>query len=309
VKVHLNGHILPLDEARISPLDRGFLFGDGLYEGLRAFGGKLVGMALHEKRLQAGLDEARIPWDATRLTGLSHELLEANRLRDAFVYWQISRGVPAPGQPVRARVLSGPVTPTVFGYVVPTPPLSSYPPVPAKRASRVRDTRWLRGHVKSIALMGSCLAAMDAAHEGNDDALMIRDATLDHPPLLAEATSANAMVVLERSGGGGPGVGGGGGVIEIATPDLVSTSILAGVTRDLMIEAAARGLGGWKHGPISERPVTAAELDKAREVVICGTLSMVTAITHLDGRPVGTGEAGPVAHDLLKLLIAAIGAG
>jgi branched-subunit amino acid aminotransferase/4-amino-4-deoxychorismate lyase len=87
----------------------------------------------------------------------------------------------------------------------------------------------------------------------------------------------------------------------------VSTSILAGVTRDLMIDAAARGLGGWKHGPISERPVTAAELDKAREVVICGTLSMVTAITHLDGRPVGTGEAGPVAHDLLKLLIAAVG--
>jgi len=297
VKVHLNGRLVPLEEARISPLDRGFLFGDGLYEGLRAFGGRLVGMPLHEKRLQAGLDEARIPWDASQLTGLSHELLEANDLRDAFVYWQITRGVPAPGQPVRARVLSGHVTPTRFGYVVPTPPLASYPPVPAKRASRVRDTRWLRGHVKSIALMGSCLAAMDAAHEGNDDALMIRDAAYDHPALLAEATSANAMVVLDRPGGG----------VEITTPDLASTSILAGVTRDMMVDAAAKGLGGWKHGSISERPVTAAELDQAREVVICGTRSMVTAITNLDGRPIGTGESGPYAHELLRLLIAAIG--
>jgi D-alanine transaminase len=175
--------------------------------------------------------------------------------------------------------------------------------VPCKRASRVRDTRWLRGHVKSIALMGSCLAAIDAAAEGNDDALMIRDATADQPALLAEATSANAMVVLDRldrldTPGGG---------IEVATPDLRSTSILAGVTRDLMIDAAARGLGGWKHGPISERPVTASELDRAREVVICGTLSMVTAITHLDGRPVGDGKAGPYAHDLLRLLVSAIG--
>src|SRR3954469_25445989 len=121
--IHLNSQILPVGEARVSVLDRGFLLGDGIYEGLRAFDGRVVGMDLHIKRMQAGLDEARIPWDAAQLTGLTHQLLEVNKLRDAFIYWQVTRGAPAAGQPVRTRRLSGVVTPTVFGYATPTPGL------------------------------------------------------------------------------------------------------------------------------------------------------------------------------------------
>ncbi len=95
--VSLNHRLLPRDQARIDPFDRGFLFADGVYEGLRAFSGHVVGMPLHVRRLAAGLRELRIDFDAGLMVERTRELLDANRLRDAFIYWQVTRGVPAPG--------------------------------------------------------------------------------------------------------------------------------------------------------------------------------------------------------------------
>lgn len=280
VILHLNGHLVPREQARIDPFDRGFVFGDGVYEGLRAFAGHVVGLGLHVQRLRRGLAETRIPWEAGNLGTLTDELLRANGLTDAFIYWQITRGVPAPGQPVRTRVLAGATRPTVMGYCVPTAGLDSYPPVPEKTAITTPDTRWLRGQVKSISLLGNVLAALEAQEAETDDAILIRNG------LAAEGTAANLIVVLEQ-----------GGKTQIVTPPLDGVPILRGVTRDILLAAVPE---------MVERPVRAEELRHAPEVMLTGTLTMVTSIVKLDGRAVGKGKAGPVAEKLLRRLVEVI---
>lgn len=282
VLVCLNGDIIPAEQARVSVFDRGFLMGDGIYEGLRAFDGSIVRADLHIRRMDAGLREARIAWDAARLGPMSRELLEANGLRDAFLYWQVSRGAPAPGQPVRTRVPAGEMRPTVFGYAVPAAPLGEYEHgrVPCKSAVTAEDTRWLRGRVKAVSLLGSVLGAVEASEAGAEDAIFVRGG------VVAESTAANVIVALD--GPAGP---------EVVTPSLESAPILAGVTRDVLL---ACGAG------IVERPVARAGLERATEVMLTGTLTMVTSIVRLDGKPVGDGRAGPVARRLLAELVEAI---
>jgi len=285
VLVYLNGRILPRDQARIDPFDRGFLFGDGLYEGLRAFDGYIVGMDLHVQRLRYGLAEAKLEWDAGELPGICRKLLDATGLPDAFVYVHVTRGTPLPGHPVRARIPAAATPPTVFGFATATPGLSAYPPVPTKSAAVLDDRRWLRGRVKSISLMGSVLSAAEAHAHGEEDAVLVRETAQGR--LAAESTSANLIIVNERG--------------ELVTPSLEGVPILAGVTRDLILRAAQQAKLA-----ISVRDVPEAELRSAREVMLCGTLTMVTSITRLDGRRVGDGHAGPRAQELLRLLIAEI---
>ena len=279
--VHLNGELIPIDQARISPLDRGWLFGDGVYEGLRAFGGRVFAMGHHVRRMCEGLASCRIGWDAAALAPLSDELLRANGLTDAFLYWQVTRGTPRPGQPVRARLPAHGMQPTVFGYCLPTQRLDAYPPIPTKSAAIVEDLRWHRGLIKSTSLLGNVLATIDADEAGAEDAILVRNG------LVAEATSANVLLALPRAGG----------VTELVTPDLESVSILAGVTRRVLLES---DLG------IVERPVPLEELHAASEIMILGTLSMVTSITRLDGRAVGDGAAGPAAERVMRALLGLI---
>lgn len=289
VIAYLNGQLVPMDQARISPLDRGFLFGDGLYEGLRAFDGRVVALGLHVDRLAAGLREARIQYDASALHAICGQLLEANALRDAFIYAQVTRGTPGPGQPPRSRLAAADIAPTVFAFAAPTPGLASYGVVPTKRCITAPDTRWLRGRVKSISLMGGILAGYESHEAGADDAVLLRTMP-DGRAYAAESTSAN-LVIVTRAG-------------EIVTPPLDHAPILAGVTRDLVLSAASRsGVA------ISQRPIPEPELPNASEIMLCGTLTMLTAITSLNGRPVGDGKAGPVAIRLLALLCGRIAAG
>lgn len=285
--VHLNSRILPLSDARISPLDRGFIFGDALYEGLRAFNGRIVGAGLHARRLGEGLREIRLDWDASALEAMSLELLEANGLKDAFIYWQITRGTPGPGQPVRTRLLKN-ARPTVFGYCTPTPTLEECRrAVPTKSAMTVADTRWKKCHVKTTSLLGAILASIGADEAGVDDAIFVLDGRV------SEGTSANLFAAI----GDGEGA-------EIVTPALDSAPMLAGVTRDVVL-AAAREAGVR----ISERALSVDELSRASEVMLCGTLTMITAITKLDGRLLNDGRPGPAARRLHDLLIGGIAAG
>ena len=286
--VHLNGQLLHRDQARISVFDRGFLFGDGIYEGLRAFRGKVVGMPGHIARMNNGLREARIAWDAVQLAPLTRQLLDANKLADAFIYWHITRGTPNPADPVRSRKPASDLPPTVFGFCTPTPPLEQYlppNPPPTKTAVVMEDTRWLRGHIKAISLIGSVLNTLESSEAGADDAVLVRSG------LLAETTSANLIIATPRPDG----------TTEIATPSLASVPILAGVTRDLLLaEAARQGVA------IEDRPVRASELETASEVIAVGTLTMITSITRLNGRVLCGGTPGPAAARLLGLLVDAI---
>jgi len=270
--------LVPADQARISVFDRGFVFGEGVYEGLRSFRGKVVAMQRHVDRMRNGLRECRIDWDPVQMAGITEALLNANAMSDAFIYWQVTRGAPGPSQPVRTRTPQGPMTPTVFGYCSAQPPIEKYTTPPTVTAATRPDTRWHRGHLKSISLLGGVLAAIEAEEAGAGDAIMIRDG------LVTEGTATNVILALP-----GPG-----GRIELATPSLESASILAGVTRALEVEL----------GPgIASRPVREEELVRASEIMLMGSTSMVTSVVELNGKPVGNGKPGPQAHRLLRSLI------
>jgi D-alanine transaminase len=284
VIVHLNGKLVPREEASVSVFDRGFVFGDGVYEGLRACRGRIVAMDRHQRRLRDGLRETRIAWDVDLLPAACEALLEANRMPDAFVYWQLTRGTPAAGQPVRSRVPGGAMTPTAFGYCSPQPPIEKYlapSDPPTVTATVVTDTRWHRGHLKSISLLGNVLAALDAAEAKAQDAILVRDG------LVAEGSATNIVLAV-------PGAGGN---VELVTPSLDSVSILGGITRELLVDFVPG---------LKVRAVHEEELFRAVEVMLVGTTSMVTSVTELNGRPVGNGRPGPHARRLLTDLVGII---
>lgn len=276
MQVYLNGQFVPRERATVSVFDRGFLFGDGLYEGIRAFDGHVRALDRHVQRLTNGLHETRLDWDATRLFDLVPQLLKANQLRDAFIYWQVTRGTPLPHQPVRARVPEPGIQPTVMGFAVPAPALGDCAAPAAKTAMTVEDFRWRKGHIKAISLLGNVMTAMEAAENLHDDAIFVRDG------LVGEGTSTN--VVIHRQG-------------RYVTPALHGVSILGGVTRDLLLHDDV---------VIESRDVTVEELRTADEVMLVGTLTMVASVITLDGRAVGSGTVGPAARALAAALIEVI---
>ncbi len=281
--VHLNGVLVTRAEARIDPFDRGFVFGDGVYEGLRAFRGQVRAIDRHVNRLRESLQSARIDFDPSLLGRLCEDLLRANKLDNAFLYWQFTRGTPGVGQPVRGRVPEGPMAPTIFGYALERPSLEKCSEPGTTTAALVEDFRWHRGKVKAISLLGNVMAAMEAREQGAEDAIFVRDG------LVGEATATNVFVVLP----------GDRGESQIITPSLDRVSILAGVTRGLLLEHC---------GEIVERPVHAEELPNATEILLCGTNTMIASVLRLDGRPVGRGEIGPVARRLAHQLVEIVGA-
>jgi len=279
VIVYLNNRLVPHEEATVSVFDRGFLFGDGVYEGLRTSRGVVIGLDRHCARMRAGLDEARIRgFDTNRVGPLVDELLAATGLSDAFVYIQVTRGVPA-DPAARARVPKPGTPPTVFAYATPVTPVDQCR-VPESRTAALRpDTRWTRGHLKSISLLGGVLAAIEASEAGADDAIMHRDG------LVTEGTATNVFAAING---------------RIVTPALACAPMLAGVTRALLMDADPE---------IEERPVSVEELKRADEIMLVGTRTMVAWVSTLDGAPVGNGAArdpGPHAQRLLDLLRSAI---
>lgn len=272
--VHLNGKILPGAEARVSVFDRGFIFGDGVYEGIRAFGGWVRNVEDHAERMRAGLREARIEWDPVALGGLCTDLLDANGLRDAFLYWQITRGAPGPSDPVRARLPSPGMRPTVFGYCAPLPGVDELIEPTRCSAATVPDTRWAKGHVKSISLIANVMAAMEADGSGAEEAVLVRDG------MVSESCATNVFAVVPDGRGGR----------ELVTPPVGEVPILAGVTRKILLGIMPR---------VRVRSLPVEELRAAEEIFLTGTITTIKSVVRLDGRPVGTGRPGPVARDAL----------
>lgn len=276
--IHLNSQIVPRDCAVVSVFDRGFLFGDGVYEGLRTTRGRVIGLDRHVERMRAGLSEARISgFDPAGLGDLTTELIRANGLSEAGVYWQVTRGTPPEGAPPRARLPHPGTRPTVMGFAVPMKAPEAYVSPEVRRLSLRPDTRWTRGHLKSIALLGGVLAAIEADELGADDAVMHKDG------LVTEGTATNVFAVI-------------GG--KMVTPSLESAPMLAGVTRALILA---------EDSSIEVRPVTVEELRRADEVMLTGTYTMVSAGSTLDGAPIGKGGVpGDGARRLLSVLLRAI---
>jgi D-alanine transaminase len=275
--VHLNGSLIQHRLATVSVFDRGFLFGDGVYEGLRSSRGVVIGLDRHVARMRQGLDEARIRgFDAASLGPLTEELLAANSLQDAFIYWQVTRGCP-PGDegPARARITRASLAPTILGFATPVASMADCR-VPEVRKVAVRpDTRWTRGHLKAISLLGGVLAAFEADEAGADDAIMVREG------LVTEGTATNVFAVIKG---------------RLVTPALESAPMLAGVTRAMILDADPS---------IEQRAVTIDELRSAEEVMLVGTKTMVAGVASLDGKPVGKHGAapGPRTGAMLRLLV------
>lgn len=258
---YLNGEFLPLDEVRISPLDRGFLFADGVYEVIPAYAGRLFRAASHVQRLERSLAGIRIedPLGRAGWHALFEAMVECNGGGDQAVYLQVTRGV-AP----REHTFPHGVRATVFAM---TRMVGAGGAAPALDAVTRPDIRWGRCDIKSVSLLPNVLMREEARDASAAEAILIRDG------MVTEGTATNVFVVEGEM---------------VRTPPK-STQILSGVTRELVIELA-RGSGI----DCREEPLGEARLRAAQEIWLSGSTKEVAPVVQLDGAPVGEGAPGPM---------------
>jgi len=268
--VFFNGSYIPKSEVRISPDDRGFLFGDGVYEVVRMYGGHGFEMDGHVRRLAEGMKAIGIAGDAGLLHAVCEQLIERNDLRDrdAIVYIQVTRGV-AP----RAHHFPNPaVPPTIYASAwafTPTTDLAV-----GVGVVTAPDHRWTRCDIKSVSLLANCMAADQAAVAGAYEALLVRDG------MVIEGTRTSLFGVLD-------------GVVRTAP---VSNYILPSITRAVAIELCES-----EDLALDQRPMTVEECERADELFLAGTTTEIMPIVRVDDRPVGDGRPGPIATRLAHL--------
>lgn len=262
---YLNGEYVLLAEARISPLDRGFLYGDGAYEVMPVYGGRPFRLEAHCARLTRSLGEIRMddPHSRPEWCDIFATLIARNGGGDQYIYWQVTRGAergrnhaPLPGIPR-----------TVFAFCAPLPVAA--PAVLEKGVACVtaEDTRWARCDIKSVALLANVLLRQLAVDAHAAETILLRSGEL------MEASASTVYVVI-------------GG--ELRTPPN-SRKILPGTTRGVVEELAARTGVPCRAATISE-----AQLRSADEIWISAATREVQPVTTLDGQPVGSGRPGPL---------------
>jgi D-alanine transaminase len=266
--VYLNGALTPLSEARIPVLDRGFIFGDGIYEVVPMYARKLFRAKQHLARLFRSLASISIPNPHTeeQWMALVRKVAEAYPADDQVIYLQVTRGVAK-----RAHAFPAEVTPTVF---IMTNPLV-LPPAEAREAGvacvSIEDKRWLRCEIKSVSLLGNVLAAQEAAENGVTEAIQFRDG------FLTEASSSNVWIVKNGKLMGPP----------------KDNLILEGIRYGLMEELCAAG-----DIPLESRRIPRDDVFAADEVMITSATKEVLPVVTIDGKTIGTGKPGPVFKKL-----------
>ena len=268
MNVFLNGEIMPIGLARVSVLDRGFMFGDGIYEYIPAYSRRPFRLAEHLARFKSSMAAVDLlnPHDDARWEAIFRQVIAANPWEDQALYLQITRGA-AP----RDHAYPKGIRPTVFVSSSPlcTPPVAQIENGVA--AMTHEDFRWLRCDIKSISLLASCMLRNLAVQRGCAEAILLRDG------FLTEASSSNVMIVSDG--------------MVLAPPK--SHLMLPGITYDVVLELmAASGV------PHAVRPITEEELRAADEVWLTSSSREVLAVAVLDDQPVGRGAAagkpGPV---------------
>jgi D-alanine transaminase len=261
---YLNGSHLPLKDARISPLDRGFLYADGVYEVMPVYGGRPFRFAAHAERLTRSLGALRMedPHTRSEWHALLGELIERNGGGDIYVYWQVTRGA----QNGRTHAPLPDIPRTVFAFCAPLPPVTPEQLANGVACITAADTRWARCDIKSLALLANVLLRQESIDAGASETILLRDEEL------TEASASAVHVVLGR---------------EVLTPPN-SRRILPGTTRSVVEEMAGRAGLPWRSATVS-----AAQLRDADEIWISAATREVQAVTRLDGRPVASGKPGP----------------
>lgn len=269
---YLNGEFTELPNAKISVMDRGFIFGDGVYEVVPVYGGQLFRFDKHMARLGRSLSELRManPLAPAQWAEIAHKLIAAHahstgasaENMDQLIYIQITRGVA-----LRDHVMPTDITPTVF-VMINTMKL----PSEAQRSQGVAcvtadDFRWEKAHIKSTSLLGAVLARQISFDAGATETIMFRDG------FLSEAAASNVWVVKN------------GKVLGTPKDNLVLEGIRYGLIEDI---CRARGI------PFELRRLSREEVRNADEVLLSSATKEVLAVTRLDGQPVGSGQPGPI---------------
>lgn len=269
--VYLNGKYLPPDEALISPFDRGFIFGDGIYEVIPVYGGRPFRVAQHWQRLENSLKaiDLKNPLELPEWNRLLERLIRDNGGGELSIYLQVTRGV-AP----RDHAYPVDTAPTVFAYAQPL----KYPEQNLIQegiaAITLPDIRWLRCDIKATALLANVLLRQQAVARGAAEAILVRDG------FVTEGAASNIFVVSHG---------------RLFTPPK-GAFILPGVTREVVLElAAANGV------PCKEEPISEAQFRSAEEVWMTSSTREILAITRINDKPVGPGRPGPLYRRLYAL--------
>jgi len=274
--VYLNGQYTPKENAFISVDDRGFLFGDGIYEVTAAYRGKLFRWPRHLARVQKGLGALRIDCDPAGLAEIHLRLLAENDLAGAqvaYIYLQITRGV----APRTHQFPAIPVPPTVYLFA------GEYKRPARERweqgfaAVTVPDQRWARADVKTVQLLPNVLARQAAIDHGVDEIIFVKDG------MAIEGALNNFFTVF--------------GHTVVTHP--ASNQILSGITREAVLE-----LCGKLGFSVEQKAITVAEMFRADEAFHTGTLTEVKPCVQVDGKPIGTGKVGPVTRALFDAFLA-----
>ena len=269
--VFLNGKVLPIEEAKVPVLDRGFIFGDGVYEVVPVYSRVAFRLEEHLARLERSLGAIGIrnPFSRAQWRDVVYRIVDAQSFDDQSVYFQVTRGVAR-----RDHAFPKNVEPTVFVMSNPLVPPPAEQVEKGGRAISAQDYRWLRCDIKSTSLLGNCLLRELSAGTGATETILFRDGRL------TEASASNVFIVK-------------GGTV-IAPPK--SNLILPGVTYDVVIELArANSLA------LEVRDVAEAEVRGADEVWVTSSSKEVFPIVELDGRKVGDGRPGPVFRRMYQL--------
>ena len=273
MSIYLNGQFMPIEDAKISVLDRGFIFGDGVYEVIPVYSRRAFRLAEHLRRLQHSLDGIRLknPHSEGEWMSIINELIARNSGEDQYLYLHVTRGVAKRDH----AFPSPPVKPTVFLMSNPLPA----PPAALLQsgvcAVTAQDNRWLRCDIKAIALLPNVLLRQMAVDAGCSETILIRDNAF-----MTEGAASNIFVV--KSG-------------KLLAPPK-DNLMLPGITYDVILEIAVAN-----NIPYEVRRIAVAEVHAADELLLTSSTKEVLAITQLDGKPVGTGKPGAMFARLHKL--------
>ncbi len=272
ITAYLNGTFLPLEDASVPVMDRGFLFGDGVYEVIPVYGGKLFRLAHHLQRLRNSLQAIRIdnPLTDSGWETMLTELVSRNVTPDQAVYLQVTRGVAAK----RDHAFPADIRPTLFAMSTPMATSADIDSIAGATAITLPDIRWKLCNIKAITLLPNVMLRQQALDTGAVEAILIKDG------YAIEGAASNIFIV--KNG------------LLITPPN--GPALLPGITRDLIIELAAR------HAiPFREADITEAELFAADEIWLTSSTREMSPVTLLDDTIISAGKPGPLWKHMISL--------
>jgi D-alanine transaminase len=272
--VFLNGSFLPIEEAKVPFMDRGFLFGDGVYEGVGMLDGRLIDNEAHLERLERSLGEVRIanPYSRAEWTALQEELARRNGMTEGFIYFQVTRGVAE-----RDFFFPENAKPTVAMFTQAKAIANAPAAEKGIAVVTVPDQRWQRRDIKSINLLAQVLAKQAAKEAGAQEAWLVEDG------FVTEGGSSSAFIVTKA------------GSIVVRP---LSQAILPGITRKSLLRLSQEsGI------VLEERRFTVEEAYEAAEAFLTSASNFVLPVVSIDGRPVADGRPGPITTRLRQLYL------